>query len=236
MAAARRCGLTVPQSFVIPGTTPLYCIERYDRIIPDNPRILDGLAIPKRLHQEDLCQAFGVPSGGNFKYQEADWGGLSGVTEFLRDRSIDPATDIIDLLRLMLFNYLIGNCDGHLKNLSIMRNNDWAEVSLAPGYDLLNTTCYERILDREMAMKIGARRDIDHIIDHDFILMARELGLGFGLVIREAHNIAEKFENAFGEACAEAHENGITQVLTVRDEILRDSKHRLQLLSNLKKG
>lgn len=42
-------------------------------------------------------------------------------------------------LHLVVFNYLIHNGDAHLKNFSLIRNEDGGDYTLTPAYDLLNT-------------------------------------------------------------------------------------------------
>src|SRR5262249_9808130 len=41
--------------------------------------------------------------------------------------------------RLIVFNYLIRNGDAHLKNFSLIRNDEYGDYTLTPAYDLLNT-------------------------------------------------------------------------------------------------
>jgi len=38
-----------------------------------------------------------------------------------------------------VFNYLIRNGDAHLKNFSLIRNEEYGDYTLTPAYDLLNT-------------------------------------------------------------------------------------------------
>ena len=42
------------------------------------------------------------------------------------------------LFRLVVFNFLVGNEDAHLKNFSLITRN--GKVELSPAYDLLNST------------------------------------------------------------------------------------------------
>lgn len=45
-----------------------------------------------------------------------------------------------EFFRLLVFNYIYGNGDAHLKNFSIMKYGD--DYRLAPAYDLLNTSIH----------------------------------------------------------------------------------------------
>ena len=61
----------------------------------------------------------------------------------------------VKLLRLTLFSFLVGNEDMHLKNFSIIRNEN--VISLTPAYDLLNTTLVLPQPEEELAFRaIGA--------------------------------------------------------------------------------
>src|SRR5262249_23479714 len=41
--------------------------------------------------------------------------------------------------QLVVFNYFIHNGDAHLKNFSLIRNDQYGDYTLTPAYDLLNT-------------------------------------------------------------------------------------------------
>lgn len=66
---AKKLGLEVPESFIVNTSENsssdenlLFSTKRYDRIIKENCRVLDGLQVPFRLHQEDFSQALGISS------------------------------------------------------------------------------------------------------------------------------------------------------------------------------
>ena len=63
--------------------------------------------------------------------------------------------DKIRLLRLVLFNFLIGNGDAHGKNFSVVYRGN--SIELAPGYDLLSTLVYGNLRSDKMVMKIGSK-------------------------------------------------------------------------------
>ena len=67
--------------------------------------------------------------------------------------SVEPALDTVALLRWLVFGALVGNADGHAKNLSLLRAVDGRQ-KLAPFYDLLCTAAYPSIATR-LAMQVG---------------------------------------------------------------------------------
>ncbi|OGT52866.1 MAG: hypothetical protein A3E84_05015 [Gammaproteobacteria bacterium RIFCSPHIGHO2_12_FULL_42_13] len=125
-------------------------IERYDRVVNKD--------FITRIHQEDFCQALGVSS---LKKHQNE-GGPCLITSFgLLMHTTQPAIDRNALARAMVFNFLIGNCDAHGKNFSLL-HQDNGTISFTPLYDLLSTTFYPT-LSKKMAMKIGGEYVIDRV-------------------------------------------------------------------------
>ncbi|MCD4796020.1 MAG: HipA domain-containing protein, partial [Candidatus Cloacimonetes bacterium] len=93
-----------------------------------------------KLRQEDFCQLSGKTpemAGINFRYdgsyQEA--GGI--VKRFCAAYKVE----LEKLFTLILFNYLLGNGDAHLKNFSLIESVS-GDFVLSPAYDLINTTVH----------------------------------------------------------------------------------------------
>ena len=144
---------------------PILVIKRYDRN--------NGL----RIHQEDFCQIMNISC--ETKYQNAGYYyGIPSIIEAAHNLGIDIR---YDLLKFTLFNYFIGNMDGHAKNLSLLYHKD-KSITLAPFYDLVSTTVYEN-LDRDMSMVFGKHYNIDLIDNEDFLLLAKDLSLSLKDVI-----------------------------------------------------
>ena len=122
---------------------PYLLIRRYDR------KKIRGVIT--RIHQEDFCQALGLSP--EQKYQGVDGGpGIEKCKELISQYSLKPAFDQQQFLRMVIFNYLIGNSDAHGKNFSFLYEKNG--MRLAPFYDLLSTALYSQYEDK-MAMKIG---------------------------------------------------------------------------------
>jgi len=124
-------------------------VERYDR-----HRTAEGRL--ERFHQEDFCQALGLPP--HLKYQNEGGPSLEQCFALIRTVSTTPAPDLLHLLDAVIFNYLIGNNDAHGKNFSFLyqMNGEKPTAKLAPLYDLISTSVYPE-LSPKMAMKIGKK-------------------------------------------------------------------------------
>ena len=146
---ARTVGLpTAKAEPLIIGKHRCLLVTRYDR------RIENGHL--HRLHQEDFCQALGIPS--RLKYQSEGGPHLTHCFNLVRTASSRPAKDLITLFEAVVFNYLIGNNDAHAKNFSLLHVaiGETVQIELAPLYDLVCTASYPG-LSPKMAMKIGSK-------------------------------------------------------------------------------
>jgi serine/threonine-protein kinase HipA len=141
-------------------------VERFDR-----KRLPDGRL--ERIHQEDFCQALGIPP--EMKYQQEGGPNLKKCFELVRAVSTVPGPDILRLFDVVVFNFLIGNNDAHGKNFSFLY--DGAGARLAPHYDLVCTQAYPD-LSRDMAMKIGDGRKPSKVTAKNWHKFFKEAGIG----------------------------------------------------------
>jgi serine/threonine-protein kinase HipA len=165
----RRLGLPATEVRPFDGYT---LSERYDR-----RRKADGGI--ERLHQEDFCQALGLPPGR--KYESEGGPGFSECFDLLRRTSSVPAVDTMNLLRWQIANVLLGNADGHAKNLSLLY--DWRQCRLAPFYDLVCTGIYPGI-SRDLAMAVGKEHDPGQVRKRDWEALAENAGIRPRVVFR----------------------------------------------------
>ena len=166
MTLAKRAGLNVPAVTIYNTDKHLcYLIERYDRIMKNQTL--------NRIHQEDFCQALGLmPSQ---KYQaDGSHVSLKKCFEFIKTQSSYPQADIIQMIKWVLFNFTIGNCDAHAKNLSLLIHKNGA-YKLAPFYDILSTQFYNH--SKKMAMKIGGDDSIKGMEKHRWEKFAKEISI-----------------------------------------------------------
>jgi len=121
-------------------------IERYDRL-----RVGRALV---RIHQEDACQALGVPPTA--KYQSEGGPGPADLAALFRRIMPAQVADaaVWDFAAALVWNWVIAGTDAHAKNYSLLLSG--AQVRLAPLYDVASALPYgahERKL--RLAMKLG---------------------------------------------------------------------------------
>ena len=191
MMTARKLGLPVATVSVRDaGGLSMLLIERYDR------RTVDQRAV--RVHQEDLCQALGLPHLR--KYEREGGPTLAQCAALIRARCLNPARDLEALLRWSIFNVVAGNADAHGKNVSFLIEP--SGISLAPFYDLVCTRAYKN-LDRRGAMRIGGKDDPGEISAANWREAAKDLGVQPRLMIDLVEEITGALSAAFEEASAE---------------------------------
>ena len=89
-----------------------------------------------RLHQEDLCQALGIPS--NLKYESDSGPGFRLFRRLLGE--IGRMVDVREMVRAAVLNFVLGNSDAHGKNFAILFTPQGRRM--APLYDLVSTAVY----------------------------------------------------------------------------------------------
>ena len=223
LQTARELGLTTTDSFIVNtgkghDDEVLFAARRFDRAFSSRPLIADGLAVPLRLHQEDFAQALGVPASAKYELPGAHH--LRDMFTLLRNISARPIEDQLKLWNILIFDFLIGNSDNHLKNYSLLYSPDLKSIRLAPAYDIVSTCIYPKST-REMAFRIGDARSLNDITRHSFLLASSEAGLGSALAIRQFDRMAEKFPSALDRAAHSLANAGYPEAEGLKDIILQ---------------
>jgi len=164
MTVARNLGLSVAQvETILVDERPVLVVERYDRVI-------DADGTVHRIHQEDFCQALGLPT--ERKYEQDSGPSLIRIARVLQDfaEPSAPAT----LLRAVTLNVALGNCDAHAKNFSLLHTPTGA-LRLAPLYDLLSTRLYP--LDDKLAMYVDSVQKADRVTTQRIVNEATRWGM-----------------------------------------------------------
>ena len=222
LQTAARCGIETAKSFIIntgagEDRDVLLATERYDRrFVPEGLRI-GTLPRPQRLHQEDFAQALGIPAAE--KYEREGQHHLRDMFALLRRASSDPIADQMKLWDLLVFDWLIGNTDAHVKNFSLLYSPNQKSIRLAPAYDIVSTSIYEQST-REMAFRIGGASLLEKIDREAFRLAAREAGLGERMALRRFDALCEDFEKALRSAAEELTTQGFARATELAERIL----------------
>ena len=223
MQTARLTGIEVPESFIINignGNDPevLFATKRFDRLFSGN-RFLGRLQIPERLHQEDFSQAMGIPA--NEKYEKTGRHYLRRMFELIRANAADPVAEQLKLWKMIVFHFLIGNTDAHIKNFSLLYSDDLKKISLAPAYDIVSTRVYN--LTDEMSISLGGEIHLQRMNRSTFASAAAEAGLTERMALKIFDETADVFEDALSEAADILEVSGFSQVRDLQERIIKNS-------------
>jgi len=193
--AARRVGLVAVRTAVTRfGDESAVVVERYDRLRRGEQIV--------RVHQEDLCQALGVPPSR--KYQNEGGPGPADIAKLLR-RAMPPRIADVAVQRFvdaLVWNWIIAGTDAHAKNYSLLLADD--QVRLAPMYDVASALPYD-VHERKLklAMKVGG--DYRVVASRNpWPDVARELGLDGDELVTRVVELATLAPGAFAEAATAA--------------------------------
>jgi serine/threonine-protein kinase HipA len=148
------------------GKRTFLLVKRYDRT--------DVGGRWRRLHQEDYCQALGLPPAAKYESNQTGIRGPNLKDMFEVTRRHLPATEVIRLLDLVVLNILCCNTDAHAKNYSILIRGNGA--SLAPVYDIMCGEVWGNVT-KNLAQTIAGKSRGDDIKGRDWQRFARECGL-----------------------------------------------------------
>lgn len=126
-----------------------------------------------KLRLEDCAQILSKPRGQDYagKYDAA----YEDIAAIINQHSARPAIDLARFFRRLIVFALVGNCDAHLKNFSLLETP--AGLRLSPAYDILNTAFYDGF-DQTLALSISGRKvHLDAVDGELFRAFGREIGL-----------------------------------------------------------
>lgn len=187
LAVCRPAGLDVVDAELldIDGRSAVV-VRRYDR------ERVDGIV--RRLHQEDACQALAIPPAA--KYETGGGPGVGTVIDLLRRVTRPLAVNVLAFLDQVVARYLLGDHDGHGKNVSILHLP--TGLRLAPLYDMVSTAAYAG-LSPKMAMRIGGEYSGDYIMDRHWERLAKDLSLGAAEFRRRRRRIGQAIVSAIAD-------------------------------------
>ena len=235
LLTAKNLGIEIPESFIITTESDdeeavLFATRRYDRKFGDSNKVLNGMRVPFRLHQEDFAQALGISAAN--KYEKYNAGYLAKLFNLIRTYSSDPMADSLKLWDICVFNYLIGNTDNHIKNLSLLYSEDLKHVRLAPAYDIVSTIVYKSSTEN-MAMSINGLYSINEITRNSFRFEAANVGLGAKMAMKRFDNMVAGFLDAMELAKDEMIQQGFDNMDQIIEKILQNGGIAKELANRL---
>jgi serine/threonine-protein kinase HipA len=148
-----------------------YITKRFDRYKKD------------KIALEDFCQL--TENLTEHKYRSS----IEKVAKASQKFTTNKGLEALRLFELVLFCYLTGNADMHLKNFALLEN-DLGEFELSPAYDLLSTALVIADDKEETALTINGKKS--RLKKKDFDALAISMNINTKVL----DSIYTKFEKA----------------------------------------
>jgi serine/threonine-protein kinase HipA len=157
------------------GKNLAYLTQRFDR------------AGEVKLACEDLCQLSETLT--EHKYR----GSYEKTGKVIRNFSSQPGLDALHYFELVVFSFVTGNADMHLKNFSMLEAEP-GYFALSPAYDLVSTMLVIKNEEEQMSLTINGKKN--KIGKKDFDAMAAALSITEKQKQNFYHLLAERMEEA----------------------------------------
>lgn len=141
MHLAESCGITtVPHSLIrLQSGSLAYITKRVDR------------TRSQKVHMEDMCQLTGRMT--EYKYK----GSYEQIGKAILKHSANPLLDAVNFFEQVVFSFLTGNNDMHLKNFSLIKQPDVGWV-LCPAYDMVPSALVVKGDTEEVALNLNGKK------------------------------------------------------------------------------
>lgn len=158
---------TVPHALIpLQSGSLAYLTRRIDR------------TLTSKLRMEDFCQL--TERLTEHKYR----GSYEQIARLIKKWSANPGLDLIRFAEMVLFSFLTGNSDMHLKNFSLIQTS--SGMCLAPAYDLVATLLVSPDDREEMALTLNGKKR--RITASDFATFGKNLGF----TIKQTQSLVKK--------------------------------------------
>lgn len=137
----------------------------------------------QKLLMEDTCQL--TERMTENKYH----GSYEQIAKAILKYSSNPGLDVVNFFEQVLFSFLTGNADMHLKNFSIIKTEEQG-YTLSPAYDMVATAVVNPADDEDLALTLNAKKK--KISRKDFIVAFNS----FKLDAKQQENIFKKMEKS----------------------------------------
>ncbi len=163
MSMAETVGImTVPHALISKNSSYAYITKRVDRIITDTA--------VKMLAMEDFCQL-------DFRLTQDKYkGSYERCAKIIERYSCRKGLDLTELFLRLVFSFVVGNSDMHLKNFSLLETSEGSEMyQLSPAYDLLPVNVILPEDQEECALALNGKKM--NLRKKDFLVFADNCGL-----------------------------------------------------------
>lgn len=121
----------------------------------------------EKIDMEDMCQLTSHPT--EYKYKSS----YEQIAKVISAYSSTPKLDLVNYMQVLLFSFVTGNNDMHLKNFSLYRPKRFYQ--LTPAYDLLNVSVANPKDKEELALSLNGKKS--NLKLQDFLKASATMGI-----------------------------------------------------------
>lgn len=169
----------------------------------------------EKIDMEDLCQLTLHPT--EYKYKSS----YEQIAKTIAAYSATPKLDLVNYMQVLLFSFVTGNNDMHLKNFSLYRPKKYYQ--LTPAYDLLNVAIANPKDGEEMALTLNAKKS--KIKLSDFLKASATMGIEERITLQLIENMRNKLpvwtEIIRSSFLSEEMKNAYLELINKRLQILK---------------
>ena len=171
----------------------------------------------EKIHMEDMCQLTERLTEHKYK------GSYEQIAKAIIKYSSIPGLDVVNFYEVVLFSFLTGNADMHLKNFSLIKSPRLG-YHLAPAYDLVATALVNPADDEDLALTLnGLKKKIGR---SDF----QSAFSGSGLSAKQQENLYKKMKKALPHWLSFIDTSFVSADLKEKFKaLIRDRADRLEL-------
>lgn len=129
-----------------------HCLARFadGRLVYLTKRI-DRTKKSEKIAMEDLCQLSEQLTEKKYR------GSYEKISKVIKQYSAAPMLDVVNFWQVVLFSWIVGNSDMHLKNFSLYAPE--GQHVLTPAYDMLNTLIVMPEDNEELALNLNGKKN-----------------------------------------------------------------------------
>ena len=133
----------------------------------------------EKIDMEDMCQLTLHPT--EYKYK----GSYEQIAKVMKQHCDMPKLDLTNYMQVLLFCFVTGNNDMHLKNFSLYRPSNGYQ--LTPAYDLINVAIANLEDKEELALSLSGKKS--NLKLDDFLRSATTMGVEENVVLHLIENM-----------------------------------------------
>jgi serine/threonine-protein kinase HipA len=206
---------TVPNALINKDNQYAYITKRVDRIINQSEVI--------KLAMEDFCQLDQRLTEDKYR------GSYERCAKIVQKYSSQPGLDMTELFLRVVFSFVVGNSDMHLKNFSLIETEGGSNLySLSPAYDLLPVSIILPEDTEEVALSLNGKKT--NLRKNDFYAFSTHCGLSkivAGRIINKVVSMKEKFIEMCNESLLPQNlKMDLINLITIRTQTLSDTTNQ----------